>query len=362
MKKIISIVITIIVFCTVLLFIFMPKKEFSYNENRYLTKAPEVSIDNILSGKFMSELDDYIADNFPFRESLLGFKSSVYRLLGVYKQGDVYYGKDNKLYQEFVKPENCDTVVKRVNNLSEKIDSNVYFMLVPTAIYTNSDNISKYNNSYDEGTVIDYYKKNLNVKFIDVRDRFNKNKDDYLYYGTDHHWTTRGAKLAFLDYAENSGLIINKYDLDVVSDKFYGTLYSKVLDNSLEYDYIEKIKDDTNYSIYFEDDDRYSDSLYSDKYLKEKDKYSYFLDNNHSLIKIENLDIKSDKSLLIIKDSYANAFVPFVSMNYKYVYVIDPRYYKNSISEYINDNKIDDVLFLYNVLTLSDDLGIVSIK
>jgi len=362
MKKIISIVITIIILCTLLLFIFMPKKEFSYNENRYLTSFPKVSVDNILSGKFMSELDNYISDNFPFRENLLGFKSRVYRLLGVYKQSDVYYGVDNKLYQEYVKPENSDTVIKRVNNLSEKIDSNVYFMLVPTSIYTNNDNISKYNTSYDEGTVIDYYKKNLDVKFIDVRDRFNKNKDDYLYYGTDHHWTTRGAKLAYLEFCEDSSNIINKYDLEVVSDKFYGTLYSKVLDNNLEYDYIERIIDKTNYSVYFLDDDKYSDSLYSDKYLKEKDKYSYFLDNNHSLIKIENLDIKSDKSLLIIKDSYANAFVPFITNNYKYVYVIDPRYYRESISEYINNNKIDDVLFLYNVLTLRDDLGIVSIK
>ena len=92
------------------------------------------------------------------------------------------------------------------------------------------------------------------------------------------------------------------------------------------------------------------------------DKYSFFLDNNHSLITIENLDSKNDDSILIIKDSYANAFVPLIAPSYKYIYVIDPRYYNLSISDYINEKQIDKVLFIYNVLTIDEDLGIVSIK
>ena len=89
MKKIISILISIIVFCIVLIFLIVPKKEFSYNENRYLTKFPVLNIENIISGKFMTQLDDYIADNFPFRESLLSFKSKLYKRLGINKQNDV---------------------------------------------------------------------------------------------------------------------------------------------------------------------------------------------------------------------------------------------------------------------------------
>lgn len=362
MKKTISILISIIVFCIVLIFLMIPKKEFSYNENRYLTKFPILNIENIISGKFMTQLDDYIADNFPFRESLLGFKSKLYKRLGIYKQNDVYYGCDNKLYQEYKKPNNSDIVIKRVNRLSENINSDVYFMLVPTSIYVNNDKISKYNNSFDEGKTIDYYIDNLNVNFIDVREIFNINKDDYLYYGTDHHWTTRGANLAYLEYCKNVGIKCQQYNFSVVNDKFYGTLYSKVLDNSLEYDYIEKVNDNTNYYIYFDDDKNHSNSLYNYKYLDEKDKYSFFLDNNHSLISIENLDTENEDSILIIKDSYANAFIPLIAPNYKYIYVIDPRYYNLSISDYINEKQIDKVLFIYNVLTIDEDMGIVSIK
>lgn len=268
MKKIISILISIIICCIVLIFLVAPKKEFSYNENRYLTKFPTLNIENIISGKFMTQLDDYIADNFPFRESLLSFKSKLYKKLGVYKPNDVYYGNDNKLYQEYKEPSNSDIVIKRVNKLSENINSDVYFMLVPTSIYVNNDRISKYNNSFDESKTIDYYKDKLNVNFIDVRETFNINKNDYLYYGTDHHWTTRGANLAYLEYCKNVGINCRQYSFSINYDKFYGTLYSKVLDNSLEYDYIEKVNDNTNYYVYFDDDKSYSSSLYNYKYFR----------------------------------------------------------------------------------------------
>lgn len=362
MKKIISVLTIIIVFFVLLVFFIMPKKEFSYNENRYLTKFPSLNIDNIISGKFMTQLDSYIADYFPFRESLLSFKSKLYKKIGVYKQNDVYYGYDNKLYQGYKEPNNSDTIIKRVNKLSENINSDVSFMLVPTSVYVNNEEISKYNDSFDEGKTIDYYKDKLNVNFVDVRDTFIKNKKNYLYYGTDHHWTTRGANLAYLEFCKSRAIDCKKYDFSVVNNKFYGTLYSKVLDDSLKYDYIEKINDNTNYYVYFDDDKKSGSSLYNYKYLDEKDKYSFFLDNNHSLIYIENLDIVNGDSILIIKDSYANAFIPLIAPNYKYIYIIDPRYYNLSISDYINEKKIENVLFIYNVLTIDDDLGIISIR
>ena len=125
MKKVISILISILVFGIVLILLLVPKKDFSYNENRYLTKFPVLNVENIISGKFMSQLDNYIADNFPFREKLLSFKSKLYKTVGVYKQNDVYYGYDNRLYQEYKKPTNSDVIIKRVNILKENINSKV---------------------------------------------------------------------------------------------------------------------------------------------------------------------------------------------------------------------------------------------
>ena len=81
MKKIISVLITLIVIVTFILLLVSPKEEFSYNENRYLAKFPRFDISNILSGKFMTKLDTYISDNFPCRENLLGFKTRLYMVV-----------------------------------------------------------------------------------------------------------------------------------------------------------------------------------------------------------------------------------------------------------------------------------------
>ena len=101
-------------------------------------------------------------------------------------------------------------------------------------------------------------------------------------------------------------------------------------------------------------------SLYDTSYLLKKDKYSYFLGGNKSLITIDNY--KGSGDILIIKDSYANCFVPYVVKDYRRVHVIDPRYFNKSISEYIKENNIKEVLFVYNVLTLDEDLGILNIN
>ena len=362
MKKNISIIITVIVFIIIILFIITPKKSFSYNENRYLTKFPKIDIDNILSGKFMTDLEGYITDHFPLRENMLGFKSKFYKTLGVKKQNDIYYGVDNKLYQEYKKPKNNDIIIKKINNFINATGVKVDFMLVPTSIYINSDKISKYNTNYDEGKTIDYFKENLNSNFIDVRKLFIDNKDHYLYYGTDHHWTMKGAYLAYFEYCNQKNIKSNKYKFIKVNKNFYGTLYSKVLDNSIKHDYIERIEDNTKYEIYYYDTKEKKKSFYNYDYLDKKDKYSFFLDNNHSLIEITNKDAYNGNSILVIKDSYANSFIPLLAPHYKTIYVIDPRYYNSSISDFVKEKSINNILFLYNVLTIEDDIGIVTIK
>lgn len=362
MKKILSIIIVFISLTFSLLFVFLPKETFSSDENRYLEKWPSLSFDNLFDGEYTGNLGSYIADHFPYRKSFLEIKTRTEKSLGVTKQSDVYYGSDNALYQEYPKPMNSDYIINRVNDFTSNLDMDIDFMLVPTSIYIYNDRISKYNTNYDEGIAIDYYKNNLNINFIDVRDMLYENRDKELYYKTDHHWTTLGAYYAYLVYCDELGIVPREYEFEIVNREFYGTLYSKIIDNSLSYDTIWKIKDDSNYNVYYEDDNRETDSLYNDDYLEEKDKYSYFLNGNQSLVLIDNEDINDGNNILIIKDSYANCFIPFLVNHYDKVHVIDPRYYGENISEYIDKNDINRVLFLYNVMTIDDDGGIIGLE
>ena len=362
MKKIVSITVSIIIVVLLTLFIVFPKKSFSSNENRFLEKFPSISIEDIFDGDFMGNFEAFVEDHFPFREFFLNLKTNTFKLSGITKQSDVYFGKDGYLLQEFNEPTNMDKIIKIVNRFKDNNEKiNISFLLAPTSIYINSNKLPS-NVTYDQGKVIEYYKEKLNINFIDVKDKLLENNKEYLYYKTDHHWTTKGAYYAYLVYCEEKGLTPFEYDFELVSDDFYGTLYSKVIDNSLDKDSIHKVIDESIYEVYYKTKDETKESMYEESYLEEKDKYSYFLDNNHALITITNKSIKSNNEILIIKDSYANSFIPLISKHYKKIHVIDPRFYKTSISDYIKENKIQDVLFLYNVLTLDSDTGIISVK
>lgn len=148
-----------------------------------------------------------------------------------------------------------------------------------------------------------------------------------------------------------------------MSRDFKGTLYSKIIDNTLTPDEIYRMNNNnSNYIVNYVATNRITNTLYEDEYLNKKDKYSYFLNNNNPLIIIENKTLENADEIIVIKDSYANTFIPFLTNNYAKIHVIDPRYYKMSISDYIKNNNIKEVLFLYNVKTIDTDLGIISIK
>lgn len=359
MKKIISILTTTIVIMLFFLLIVLKKEYFSENENRYLEEFPDIKVSDILSGDFQNNFSNYVSDHFPFREFFLKIKNTTEHSLGNNRISGIYYGDDDYLIEEYKEPENSDKIIRIVNRfVNNNKDVNIEFMLAPTSIYVNSDKLSKYNISSDEAKTIDYYKNNLNTKFIDIRNNLLKHNKEYIYYRTDHHWTTEGAYYAYETYCKENNLEIKPTTYKTITKDFYGTIYSKLLDNSIKKDYISIVDDDTKYDIYI--DSKKVDSFYNEDFLTKKDKYSYFFGGNKSMIHIINNEAQGD--LLIIKDSYANSFIPLISRNYKNLYVIDPRYYKDSINKFISDNNIKNVLFLYNVLTIDEDIGIVSIN
>ena len=359
MKKIISIITTTIVIILFFLLIILKKEYFSENENRYLEEFPDIKISDILSGDFQDSFSNYVSDHFPFREFFLKLKNTTEHILGNNRISGIYYGKDDYLIEEYKEPLNTDKIIRIINRFVDNNKNiNIEFMLAPTSIYVNSDKITKYNISSDESKTIDYYKNNLNTKFIDVRDNLIKHNKEYIYYRTDHHWTTEGAYYAYETYWKENNLKIINANYKKVTNDFYGTIYSKLLDNSIKKDYISIVEDNTNYEVYI--NNKKTNSFYQEEFLDKKDKYSYFFGGNKALIHIVNNNEQGD--LLIIKDSYANSFIPLIARNYKNIYVIDPRYYKDDISKFINKNNIHNVLFLYNVLTIDEDIGIVSIN
>lgn len=355
-------------------------REFSPNENRYLAETPELSWDNILSGKFQDGLEDYLRDQVCFRDGWITVKTGIQKACGDTDIGGAYVGKDGydfeKITPEDVDEKQVDRNIKAVEDFfmtaSETIDKQkLSFLLVPTSGLVMQEKLPKNARLFDQAKYIDQVQKAMkDYNFVDVRDTLMDHNDEYIYYKTDHHWTSAGACMAYDAWRERTGGEAETEDglvKNVVSDKFRGSLYSKILDADSAYDEIWTYglqKDeafgskDCTVTI---DEKQQLDSIYDDEKLQEKDKYAYFLGGNYGQVHIQNQKAASKakgKNILIIKDSFANSFVPFVTQDYENIYMVDLRYYNGDMKAYLQEHEITDVLVLYNVSNFISDRNI----
>ena len=352
-------------------------REFSPNENRYLAETPELSWDNILSGKFQDGLEDYLRDQVCFRDGWITVKTGIQKACGDTDIGGAYVGKDGydfeKITPEDVDEKQVDRNIKAVEDYfmtaSETIDKQkLSFLLVPTSGLVMQEKLPKNARLFDQAKYIDQVQKAMkDYNFVDVRDTLMDHNEEYIYYKTDHHWTSAGACLAYDVWSERTGGEAETEDglvKNVVSDKFRGSLYSKILDADSAYDEIWTYglqKDDAFGSkdcTVTIDEKQQLDSIYDDEKLQEKDKYAYFLGGNYGQVHIQNQKAASKakgKNILIIKDSFANSFVPFATQDYENIYMVDLRYYNGDMKSYLQEHNITDVLVLYNISNFISD-------
>ena len=364
MKKL-TIVISIIVLLFTILFLVIPKESFSELENRALEQTPQITFENIIDGNYMNKSEKYINDHFPLKNIFLYLKTSFFKLMGFQEINDVYFGKDNYLIENYPEIDYKDDLIKVINNFSTKVKADIKLMIIPTKIMIYQDKLPSNINYVNQQKEIDQIYSSVNVDTIDILDDLNEAKKNYdLFYKTDHHWTSIGAYFGYKAYRESCNLDffeLNNLKMKEITNSFLGSTYSKVTNYKQEPDKILIFKFINNLSVKYVDDNKETQSLYNFDYLDKKDKYSLFLDNNHSLINIINSDVETGR-LLIIKDSFANSMIPLLVNHYHEIDVIDPRYYKRSISKYISENNIEEVLLIYNYGIIATDKNILSIR
>lgn len=346
--------------------LFKSDTDVSVMENRTLTHKPRFDIDNLIEGRYTKKYESYKNDQFIYREKLINIKASVDSLLMKKDNNNVYKGKDGYLFEAFEKPneENEKSNIEAINSFMEKhSDINTTFMLIPISSSILKEKLPKNAPILDEKIYVDEFEKSLDsrINFIYPYDTMCAHKDEYIYYKTDHHWTSLGAYYAYEELCEKLGL--DKKNLDdyievLATDEFYGTLYSKGLFKVKKgddiYVYINKDEKDESIITYTEEKKK-SASFYDTDKLKEKNKYDLFLDGNHPIVEIENVNVNNDKKLLMIKDSYANSFVEFLTPFFSEIVMLDPRYYYDDIEELISEKKFTDIIYLYNSNTFFQD-------
>jgi hypothetical protein len=198
---------------------------------------------------------------------------------------------------------------------------------------------------------------------LDLTDTLSAHSGEYIYYRTDHHWTTLGAYYAYCAYEtlrEQEPTPLSQYTVTAVADDFYGTTYDKLrLRETADtvYQYTLSGADDA-VSVDFDDGTMVWDSCYDESALTGKDKYSYFFGGNTARIKITT-GADNGKCLLLLKDSFSNSFVEFLMQDYESIYMIDLRYTQDDIytlmEEIEEEQPITDVLVMYNTEKFMQD-------
>ena len=367
-EQLVGIIFILILFLFLIINIIVPNKEKSEQENRMLTTKPKFRLSSLISGDYDEKFEAYMDDQFVGRDMWRKLKVTVDRICGSRLENGVYIGRNGQLLEQIeVADENhLAANIKAIKSFSEsqkKIP--VRMMLVPDAANVLNHSLPALAKPEDQTQMFSMVRKDLgdSVEWIDVSTELNKHKTEKIYYKTDHHWTTLGAFYAFQAAAPSLGIegdLSGKYVSYAVSNSFNGMLASKSGVNLGEKEQIDiyvPTEEDTDLIIDYVDEGKRSTSLYDSSKLKEKDQYTVFLGGNSSLLDIRTVST-STKRLLLVKDSFANSFIPFLTPYYREIVVVDPRYYSGTINDLMDSYRISEVLFLYSGNTFFKDNNI----
>ncbi|MBQ8412379.1 MAG: hypothetical protein IJX12_02070, partial [Lachnospiraceae bacterium] len=206
---------------------------FSSMENRNLAQFPEVSKESIMSGEFSDQFEKYMSDQIILKDTLVRIKVLENRVLGQTLINDTYFANGDMLIAKYDNPySQLSTNISYVNEFAKANEQfNITWLVVPNACLIYEDKLPAYAVNYDQSEVMDYIEENLpdNIKFVDCTEAIMAEKDEYIYYNTDHHWTMKGAYIGYSELCKSLGIVatpMENYEVVTGSDEFYGTLYS----------------------------------------------------------------------------------------------------------------------------------------
>lgn len=361
-----------IIFILSILDITTPQNKYSNIENRFLQERPEFSFINFIKNKFVPKYEQYINDQFIFRDRWISTKSRMEHYFGKIENNNIVYGLDGYMFDKVqsIDENQLENNIISLNKFcKEYSDLNITIGLIPNSYEVLKDKLPWGLKLYNQTKLIDRVYKNVlknSVNTIDVLDVLNHNKDKYIYYKTDHHWTTLGAYYAYSEYVNN--ICENPIDIDKLKrheiNNFLGTYFSKSKKYDTNLDVISYY--DINIDGIYIKDKKY-ESMYDVEKFKQRDKYGAFIRGNNDLTIIKskntgNMDINSTKKILLIKDSFGNSFAPFLTSNYDEVYIVDLRYNSKRLNEIIKEIKFDNILILYSVNNFINDVNFCKIN
>ncbi len=355
-------------FLVLLVNIIAPDREQSDQENRMLDTMPKLSLTGVLNGDFMEQWESYMSDQFAGRNLLRGLKVKLDRLGGSRMENGVIIGKDGQLFEDIAVPDDelFKDNINAVRSFAEMYpDIPTTVMLIPDAACILSDSLPAFATVEDQSQMFSMVERGLgdSVSWVDAYSALNKHKTEKLYYKTDHHWTTQAAFYVFQEAAAGLGIegdVSDDYVSYTVTDSFNGVLASKSgagLDEKEQIDIYVPTEGDDDVIVNYVDEAKKRTSLYDSSKLETRDKYGVFFGGNTSVMDIKTMST-SRQRLLVVKDSFADCFIPFLTPYYREIVVVDPRYYSGTLEDIMETYRITDALILYSGNTFMTDNNI----
>jgi hypothetical protein len=362
-------------------------------EQRAIQKKPAFTLDRFFEGKFTREYDNFFADNFAFRSSLVQVGTDMKQLKGL-PVGDtasiVVQGGDNmavnmnteagaavssattskyliledRAFTLFTYSASAaEKYAQALNRFKASVDPkvHVYSLIAPTSSeFLENDKYKEMSDSQKEA--FDHINQLLDPSIgrVDAYGALNEHRNEYVYFRTDHHWTALGAYYAYTKFIDTIGekpVPLDQYEAGEI-EGFLGTAYKGTLSTDLRSNpdrltYYTPFVENT-YTMHTSKGKSVVKKVVDPNYAKGNTAYATFLGGDYPWGEIETSN-QNGKRIAVVKDSYANAFVPFLLPHYEKVYYIDPRYLNENMLDFVKREKITDVLFLNNSTVARND-------
>ncbi len=310
--------------------LFRKDKVYSAWEKRMLAQRPEAELAAVLDGSYGEDYEEWLSDQFPGRDWWVDTKTRCELLLGKREVNGIYMGKDGYLFSESREPVDWDGILR---SMEEEFGA---------------EHVSRIH-APNAGTVL-IRKLPPAICFPGTEDGVLRallaHQEEYIYFRTDHHWTMLGAYYAYAEWIKERGMEpvpLKNLEKQILKEDFLGTHYSK-LHYAKEADVMEFYGPGTDCTAVYDLGQSEVSGLYQEKYLGTEDAYRFFLDGNHGLVEIETG--QEGGHLAVLKDSFANCFVPFLTLHYSRITVIDPRNFRADIREWLSGQGVTEVLVL----------------
>jgi hypothetical protein len=341
------------------------QRTYSPVEKRELQTRPEISITKVLDGRFQKKYESYLRDQFPGRDHWVSFQTDMELFMGKNEIHNVYIGKNHYLLEHYTEKEfdpqqiskNLQALEKFVGKAKQNAD--VHVMMVPTKSWVLREKLPAFAPHYKEQKFYDALQQKLEKEdvLISVEPILDAHKEEEIYYRTDHHWTTLGAWYAYEQYTKAVGGDLQraqgKKKFRCISKDFYGTTYAKI-NYARQADKIEIYEPADKLRVVYNMGEKKTKTLYDVSFLKTADQYSVFTGGNQAVLEITG-GIKNGKTLLLIKDSFANSILPFLAEDYEKLVVVDLRQLNVSGDRLLEMFSPTDILILYNSAQFAQD-------